>query len=72
MQRVAAILAELREDVEKHQLSQESMFITNHGLVLPTRLIQVVERESLLEELKIYGRDVNNSDPIYTKDVSIE
>jgi hypothetical protein len=35
-------------------------------------LIQVVERESLLEELKIYGRDVNNSDPIYTKNVSIE
>jgi hypothetical protein len=32
LQRVAAILAELREDVEKHRLSQESMFITHYGL----------------------------------------
>jgi hypothetical protein len=29
----------------------------------------VEERKSLLEELKVYGRDVRDSDPIYTDEV---
>ena len=29
-----------------------------------------VERDAHLEQLKVYGRDPNNSDPIFTKEVS--
>lgn len=30
----------------------------------------MLERDAALEELKVYGRDPKNADPIFTKEVS--
>lgn len=31
----------------------------------------IVERDGMLEELKVHGRDPRNADPIFTKEVHI-
>lgn len=35
-----------------------------------TELTAISERDAMLEELKVYGRDPRNADPIFTKEVS--
>lgn len=37
--------------------------------VCQANLISMVERDAALEELKVYGRDPTNAEPIYTKEV---
>ncbi len=34
-------------------------------------LLMTVERDAILEKLKVYGRDPANSDPIFSKEVSL-
>jgi hypothetical protein len=37
--------------------------------VLTGSLLNNTERDAALEELKVYGRDPTNADPIFTKEV---
>lgn len=63
---VSNILAELRKDAENPTLSPSSMARYPLGKS-PTD--GLTERDALLDELKIYGRDPRNADPIFTHEV---
>jgi hypothetical protein len=67
---ITALLDKLQLDLDKHTLTPQrktfSSSIMKHATGL---LLRKIEREATLAELKIYGRNADDSDPIYTKEV---
>lgn len=70
LEAVKGLLEKLTVDLDKNDLTTTREF----GLLYPRRLQSILnfitERDAALEELKVYGRDPRNADPIFTKEVS--
>jgi hypothetical protein len=64
---VTRILSELKADLDAKKLSVERTLPST--IYQCHALIDRIERRKLLEQLKVYGRSVDNSDPIFTEDV---
>jgi hypothetical protein len=64
---VTRILSELDTDLDAKQLSTERT--SSAPAYQHLALIDRTEKQKLLEQLKVYGRSVENSDPIFTEDV---
>ena len=59
-------MKKLASDLDDPKLSSEGLAFIHIDLTI-TKLAE--DRDAALEELKIYGRDPRNSDPIFTKEV---
>ncbi|CAP60074.1 uncharacterized protein PODANS_1_3900 [Podospora anserina S mat+] len=64
---VKQLLGSLTEDLETSSLAPQRWFIFPAALEIASNKFEI-GRESILEELKIYGRDPNCADPIFTKE----
>ena len=65
---VTKILTNLKTDLDSPKLSPQRMppqQIRQHA----SRTESLLERRQQLEQLKVYGRDPTNADPIFTQDV---
>jgi len=58
----------LSSDLEKVKLLPHRKHEVQSGM--EGQAMTEVERDAHLEQLKLYGRDPTNSDPIFTKEVS--
>lgn len=66
---VTALLDKLQLDLDKHTLTPHRMTLSPTMKEASGLFLRKIERVATLEELKIYGRNEDDSDPIYTKEV---
>lgn len=70
LEAVTKLLRKLTADLEKNDLTTDRE-LTGPISLWATVLTRAVERDAMLEELKVYGRDFRDADPIFEKEVSI-
>jgi hypothetical protein len=64
------LLDKLAQDLESNNLQPKGKSLLKHRARVVS-LTSWSERDAALEELKIYGRDPRNSDPIFTRRVRL-
>lgn len=59
----------LTEDLKSTTLQPRGQLLSSPLGELTLLIVSAAERDAALEELKVYGRDPNYADPIFTKQV---
>jgi hypothetical protein len=70
LQAVTTLLAKLKEDLDKIIMLPHRQHVVSMSSEMEADA-KDAERDAALEELKVYGRDPLNADPIFTKDVRL-